>query len=179
MDEAKFDALVHYICARCETLSKLGATTLNKILWYSDAGAYLYFGQPITGAAYVKREFGPVPKAILAARRRLIEAGAIVERDALFHGYSQKQFIALKRPDLSRFTADEISLVDSVIDAICEGHTATSISQLTHDHVWAAAQIGEEIPLFTILGKRGEIDEEDVAWARTEMNRIEPNRVAA
>ena len=36
MDQEKFDALVHYICARCEDPTSLGATKLNKIMWYSD-----------------------------------------------------------------------------------------------------------------------------------------------
>jgi hypothetical protein len=45
VDQAKFDTLVHYFCARCEDPSSLGATKLNKIMWYSDASAYLQLGK--------------------------------------------------------------------------------------------------------------------------------------
>jgi hypothetical protein len=177
MDEAKFDALVHYVCARCEDPSKLGATKLNKILWYCDVGAYLYLGRSVTGATYVKRQFGPVPKDILASRQRLLASGAIAERDALYHGYPQKQLVALMLPDLRRFSADEISLIDAIIASICLNHTAASISNLTHDHVWEAAEIGEELPMYTIFASRkGEIDEDDMAWAKAQMLDVEPHR---
>jgi hypothetical protein len=134
----------------------------------------------MTGATYVKRQFGPVPREILGARQRLVARGAIVERDAPLHGYSQKQFVALTRPDLSRFSADEISLVDHIIDVVCNNHTAASISQLTHDHVWEAAEIGEELPLYTVFAsRRGEIDESDIEWAKETMIRLEPHRAEA
>jgi hypothetical protein len=180
MDEAKFDALVHYVCAKCEDPSTLGATKLNKIMWYCDIGSFLFFGKPMTGANYVKRQFGPVPKQIMASRQRLAARGAIIERDAPLHGYNQRQFIALTKPDLSRFSGDEISLVDDVINTVSNRHTAASISQLTHDHIWEAAEIGEELPLYTVFAaRRGEIDESDLAWGKAEMIRLEPHRATA
>jgi hypothetical protein len=178
MDQAKFDALVHYVCAKCDDPSALGATKLNKVLWYADVLAYLGTGKSITGATYVKRQFGPVPKDIMAARARLTAAGAIVERSALVGAYEQKQMVALARPDVSLFTAEEISVVDDVIDHVCRRHTARSISNLTHDHIWEAAAIGEVIPLSAMHASFiGEVDEDDVAWAKKEMDRIE--RLAA
>jgi hypothetical protein len=180
MNQQKFDALVHYICARCDAPAKLGATKLNKVLWYSDAAAYLSKGHSITGATYIKRQYGPVPKGIMAARQRLVLGRLIIERDGAFFGYPQTQFIALTDPDLSQFTADEISIVDRIIEIVCNDHTATSISQLTHDQVWEAAQIGEEIPLYTVFAScPREITEDDLEWARAEMTRLEPNRLAA
>jgi hypothetical protein len=179
-DQPKFDALVHYICARCDDPSLLGATKLNKILWYSDAIAYLASGHPITGATYVKRQFGPVPRDILASRQRLVARGFLVERQAPFFNYAQIQFITLTPPDLSRFSADEVSIVDRVIEAICRGHSAASISGLTHDQVWEAAEIGEELPIYVILASRaGELTEGDMAWGRSEMLRLEPHRANA
>lgn len=39
----KFKALVHYICWKVEDPRQLGATKLNKILWFSDVLTYLNF----------------------------------------------------------------------------------------------------------------------------------------
>ena len=175
MDINRLDALVHYVCARCDNPNRLGATKLNKVLWYSDVFAFAETGQSITGASYVKRQFGPVPKEIMAARSRLQSNGAVLERKSLHHNYEQIQFIALRPADISMFSAEQISMVDSVLEAICSGHTATSISQLSHDLVWEVAEIGEEIPMAAaaFAGNIGEIDEEDMAWARKEVDRIE------
>jgi len=181
VDDTRLDALVHYVCARCENPSRLGATKLNKVLWYSDVFAYAQEGRSITGAVYVKRQFGPVPKNIMGARNRLVASGAMVERKAMVHGYPQVQFIALQPADISGFTANQISLVDSVVEAICSNHTAASISNRSHDFVWESAEIGEEIPMAAAAfgGNVGEIDEDDVAWARKEIDRIDRVKVPA
>jgi hypothetical protein len=66
-------------------------------------------------------------------------------------------------------------LVDSVLEAICAADTASSVSNFSHDLVWESAEIGEEIPIAAAAfgGNFGEIDENDMAWARKEIDRIE------
>ncbi len=178
MEHVKLDALVHYICFRCENPAQLGATKLNKVLWYSDVFAFARDGVSITGGTYVKRQFGPVPKDILASRARLRASGALIEREMSNYGYPQVQFFALTPADISIFSAEQISLVDSVLDHICSNHTAASISQRSHDLVWEVAAIGEEIPMAAaaFAGNVGEIDEHDMVWARAEVERIESVR---
>ena len=124
---------------------------------------------------YIKRQFGPVPKGIMGARSRLVDSGAIVERDGWNYEYQQKQFVALRPADISGFSPQEISIVDAVLEIICRDHTATSISQLSHDFIWEIAEIGEEIPLSAAAfgGNIGELDEEDISWAKSEVDRIE------
>ena len=65
LDQRKLKALIHYICYQCHDPSVLGATNLNKILWYSDVIAFARAGASITGETYVKQQFGPVPRHIL------------------------------------------------------------------------------------------------------------------
>ena len=139
---------------------------MNKILWYADTRAYLYFGKAITGSKYVKKQFGPVPREIAGVLSELSDEGAIVARDGQLYFYPQRQFISVIDPDISTFTAKEISLVDKLIEIICESHTAQSISDLTHDDIWEMAEIGEEIPYCTIYAaKRGDVCEDDMSWA--------------
>ena len=179
IETSRLDRLVHYVCARCDNPYQLGATKLNKILWYSDVLSFANEGRAITGAVYVKRQFGPVPKDIMATRARLQADGSIIERRVPFHAYNQTQFIALKPADISMFSAEQISLVDTVLQAICSGFTATSISEATHDLVWQAAEIGEEIPLAAaaFAGNIAEIDEDDIAWAEAEVRQFEKEQV--
>jgi len=165
-DFEKFKALVHYICYKTDK-DNLGATKLNKMLWYADTWAYILHGTPITGETYIKRQFGPVPQHVLPAQQDLVDAGRIFVRDAAFHGYEKREYVALRKPYLSLFSADEIHMIDELIGTICHGHTARSISEKTHDRIWELAAIGEEIPYYTVFAaSMGEIDEEDIAWAR-------------
>ena len=166
-DLKKLKALVHYICSKCPDRNLLGATKLNKILWYADALSLETRGEPITKETYIKRQFGPVPKHILEIIKKLEGDDAIAVKNTPFHKYEKKEFVSLKPPDLSLFTAEEISLIDDVIGEICFNHTASSISLASHDRIWELAEIGDELPLETIFASDlNEVTEADVKWAR-------------
>jgi hypothetical protein len=169
----KFEALAHYICYKCQDPTVLGSTKLNKILWYSDVIALQMRGETITGETYVKQQYGPVPKHILETIKKLEKQKDIVVRQADYHGYPKRDFIAMTKPDFSMFSPEEISIVDDVLREVCYNHTATSISLATHDDIWKLADIGEEIPLETAFASSlGDISEDDVRWARRKLSKI-------
>jgi hypothetical protein len=172
-DPDKLKALVHYICWRCEDPTKLGSVKLYKILWRSDFNAYLEFGNPVTGATYVKRQFGPVPSAALSAIQELEREHKLSTRVVEYYGREKKEFFALERPDFSLFSAEEISLVDKEIEYVTEEHTARSISEESHDDIWKMARIGEEIPYYTVFSKPAEITESDIEWAKLTIEELQ------
>jgi hypothetical protein len=171
----KLECLMHYIIWKCQDPTMLGAVKLNKTLWYSDIFAYLETGKSITGVAYIKRQFGPVPKSedFIEATEKLKNEGKIAITEGIYYGKPHRQFVALKLPDISIFSSEEISIVDIMIEEICQKHTALSISKLSHDIIWESADIGEEIPLCTAFAARfGEINEDDIQWAKNEAKRL-------
>lgn len=162
----KFDTLVHHICAKSDT-EKLGAIKLNKILWFSDIVHFLTKGESITGATYIKRQFGPVPQPIVGALERLKAANKLCVAEKVHYGLPKREFITLCEPDLSVFQGEEISLVDDILETITNQHTANSISDATHDEIWEMAEIGETIPYQAVMvSQLGEIDENDFTWAK-------------
>jgi hypothetical protein len=165
-EDEKLEALVHYIIYRCNDPRKLGATKLNKILWYSDITNFLYTGKSISDAKYVKLQHGPVPANLVKVREKLVEEGAIAIRQDIHFGYPQTQAFALTPPNLDYFTATEISRVDEIMTDICENHSAASISAVSHDMIWEAAEIGEEIPLYAVFAaQQADVTQEDIDWA--------------
>lgn len=163
----KFKNLVHYIC-HIANRDELGATKLNKILWYSDITSFINHGAPITGSVYIKREFGPVPRDILQVIDELsLESKILIRNVTLFSGKIRREFITLTEPDIRGFNASEISLVDGITHDICHHYTAESISDESHDKVWELAEIGEEIPYHAVYGAPlGEVTEEHIQWAK-------------
>jgi hypothetical protein len=169
-DKKKFKNLVHYICAqRSANPSSLGATKLNKILWLSDFRAYYNFGESITGARYVKRQFGPVPHQIVPILKELESEGHIEVQDATHYGKTKKQYMVKHGISIEHFPTKEKEIVDEVIKFVCDTHTASSISEASHDHVWKAAEDGEEIPYFTVFAMPGKINEHELEWARMQL----------
>jgi hypothetical protein len=168
----KFKALVHYICWRCSNdPSKLGAVKLNKALWIADLAAYYYLGKPITGARYVKRQFGPAPKAILPVLRKLQEEGKVQIKEDDYYGKKKKSFISLQDASAEFMSDQEKGIVDEVMELVCEKHTAKSISNQSHDLVWKAAEDGEELPLSTVFVKPDTISDEDREWAKGQLEK--------
>lgn len=158
--------LIHYICWKVQDPSKLGATKLNKTLWFSDTIAYRATGRSITNTVYVKRQFGPVPKRVLPVLSELQNEGKIVVRERPYFSYILREFIAIQPASVNIFSAQELEIIDTVLTQICDAHSASSISEITHDDIWKAAEDGEEIPLFAVMGSlSGVITDEDKAWA--------------
>src|SRR5258706_10305733 len=166
MNWDKFKALVHYICEKAEDPSVLGSVKLNKVLWYSDAVHYMVKGQSITGATYVKRQWGPVPTGKVKAIDQLIGEGKIARGHVDHFGHTKDEYIAIQEADKDIFSGEEIALVDQAFDHVCLKHTAKSIIEETHGTIWELAEMGEVLPYETVFAYHlGEVDENDLAWA--------------
>ena len=160
----KFKLVTHYIIANCGDPRKLGATKLNKILWFGDTYAYRFWGESITGSRYLRRKKGPVPENILRVRDQLIKEGKISMKNRRVM-YDPVIFTSLEDPDVSILSEDHIGLLDSLIDQICNDFSAIEISDVSHDDIWESANDGEEIPLeATLVSELGTCRPEVLTW---------------
>ena len=161
----KFKSLVHLVISDCEDPSRLGATRLNKILWFSDIEAYRQTGNSISGTKYMRRKKGPVPAYILQSLKEL-EAEGKVKITEPVEQYSPRLYSSLLDPDLSIFSKYEQGMVKSIAKEICDNFSADEISELSHDDVWKAANEGEDIPLSaTLVSSSGDYRPEVINWA--------------
>jgi hypothetical protein len=176
LDRDRFDSLVHYIIAMCPDPAKLGSTKLQKILWKSDTRTYMLERRPITGAKYRKREYGPATDEFWRSCERLSEKGLIKYwRDEAFApGRKKDVYQSLANPNVGFLTNAQRKTVDHWIDEICLRHTAKSISDETHGYAWEIAQMGEELPLYSVFvdDLPHEPDEKARTWAEAEIKRL-------
>lgn len=164
--DARLSEVTHYVIAHC-TPEKLGATKLNKVLWYSDVTFYRLHGRTITGEeAYEKRQFGPVPKNINTILRSLRTAGKIKEQVNPTPAGPRREFVWLEAPAVENFSGEEIDVLRDVMEQVCEGHSAASISDLTHDALWDETEIGQEMSIKAGAIFPAEITADAVRWAR-------------
>jgi len=155
-NDIKFRELILFISERSEGDVPFGAVKLNKLLFYADFLAFLKFGKAITWQKYQKLEQGPCPRNLLPTLRELEKSADIIQVDRDFHGYKQKRVVAIREPDLSMFSAEEIALVTQLIDEF-KGMSAKQMSETSHDFIgWQLAEIGEDIPYEVALVKFGD-----------------------
>lgn len=160
----KLHELIVYIAAKTVDDDKFGDTHLNKVLFFSDAFALQRLGKSITTAPYRKHANGPTCRALLPARRELVEKGDV----EVFPGVGGwKYTVARREPNLVDFDEAEIALVDRVI-GLFQGKSAKTISDLAHDMSpgWNLVDLDEDIPLETQLISRTPVPPEVLDRAR-------------
>jgi len=171
----KFENLVHYVIASCPDTAKLGSVKLHKILWKADTAHYSIHRRSITGAKYVKRQWGPTAKALLRARESLSTDGKI--RNWRDHGFSfghPKDVYVSQKPPQAMLSAEEQQIVDHWVREIVLKHTAESISEDSHGYAWEIAAMGEELPMNSVFVERIKEEPSDKAlgWAKEEARRL-------
>ncbi|HZQ11472.1 MAG TPA: Panacea domain-containing protein [Pseudolabrys sp.] len=160
-DKAKFKRLVHYVAWKAGKRDWFGAVKLNKVLWYADARTYVLRGTSITGETYVREKFGPVPRHIKQICTEMEREGTL----KVFKEGKLTRVVATEPPDANWFSREELQSINYWIEHIDKEHTATSISDATHDYVWQQAKMYEELPLYAyrVLRIPEELRDEDLS----------------
>lgn len=162
----KMRELILYIALRCHTDEHFGKTKLNKLLFFADFQAYDMLGRSITNMEYQALDQGPAPRAMVPLLKQLVESHDLIVQDVPRFSYTQSRPIALRSPDLSIFTADEIALVDGIISQYWD-FTATQMSDATHElDGWKLADPGETIPFGAVFEVTNDIPPAALAFAR-------------
>jgi len=154
MDDSKLRELILYIADKCQVHNLFGKVKLNKILFFSDFLYYQRTGESITGFTYIKQEMGPVPYRMWEIIEEMRAAGelAIVPRQCYTH--TQQRPTPLRAPDLSRFSAPEIALVDNVVEEFRE-RTADEVSALSHLFIgYDLVDLNDEIPYYSVYCRK-------------------------
>lgn len=164
--------VVHYIIARTPP-EMLGATKLNKVLWFVDCYAYRKWGESLTGLThYIRLKNGPVPEGLTDALRGLKSEGKVLENPQPTPVGTRREFLSIGEPDLSDMTAEHIDLIHSVIEAI-RPHSAQSVSDLTHDALWEAVADGASMSVAAGSVTPQPMSDDAWRWAQAEAARID------
>ena len=145
-DPRKFRELILFIAEKSTGDGFFADTHMNKVLFWSETYAVQYLGRPIAGARYQKLERGPAARALMPARRAMVEAG-----DAEIKKAGRKTVTkARRKPDLTLFSDDELRLVERVIAQV-GGRPAEDVSDESHklSAGWKMVELKEDIPLGT------------------------------
>ena len=162
----KMREAILYVCVASQADEAFGSVKLNKLLFYTDFQAYLRRGKSVTGQEYQKLKNGPAPRVMLPLLEQMKRDGELAIANTTFRGWRQKRPLALRDPNLSSFTADEIAEIDQVLRQFLH-YTATQISNLSHDFQgWKLAKEGETIPYSSALLRHEELTDHERQWAQ-------------
>ena len=164
LDREKLKEAVWLIASHCPP-EELGNVKLHKILYFSDMLFFLHEGQPITGVEYLKQKFGPVARHLSAAIGELSLEGKITVSEQEYFGLYKKSYVPKLSFERQHLSAEEAELIVEVADFV-RGRSARQISEMSHNAVWEAAEMGEILPYFTALRLAPtEVTDSDRNWA--------------
>ena len=144
-DDTKTEELILYVASRIESDESAGRTKLHRILYFSDRANLVEHGSTITDGAYQKAPQGPTLRRMLPLLDKLEESGAAKTVERISFGKKQKKVVALRDPDLSMFSPEEIANVDLTIQQFW-GKSAKEASDISHEDAgWIAADDGGPI----------------------------------
>ncbi len=170
-DQAKTKELLVYVAHKLSSNEKFGAIMFNKALYFIDNVSYLKRGKPISSFKYVKQKLGPTPEpsTFLTLRNELIQSGTLLNQESVFFGRIQQKLVASREPIYDFFDKEEIILIDEIISEVSK-YNGTEISDITHQYPsWQVAMPREELPYYTFLLSSKSPSEEDISWAKSEM----------
>lgn len=157
--------LILYISQKSRHDIKFSATKLNKILFYSDFVSFKTYGQPITGAQYMRLEYGPVPTHLMPIRQEMVERGEIVIQKREYWTRTQDVVKPLRPANIDHlFTPTQIALVDEIIEELWE-LDANEVSARSHKRGWKVANYRDAIPYEAIFLSDEALTEDDMEWA--------------
>ncbi len=141
----KFKEVLLYILNKVGSKPNIGETVLYKLLYFIDFDYYEKYEEQLIGATYIKNHYGPTPVEFKKIVDRMIKNKEIVKVENKYFQYPQTKYLPLRKPDLSVLKANEIELIDNVLNRLSDKN-ASEISEYSHNDVpWLTTGNGEKI----------------------------------
>jgi transcriptional regulator with XRE-family HTH domain len=141
----KFKEVLLYILSKAGSKPNIGETVIYKLLYFIDFDFYEKYEEQLVGATYMKNEYGPTPVEFIKIVDQMINSEEIEKVKSGYFNYPQTKYLPLRKPDLTKFMANEIEVIDDVLNRLSDMNAA-QISAYSHSDVpWLTTGDGETI----------------------------------
>ena len=141
----KFKEVLVYILDKVGSKPNVGETVIYKLMYFIDFDFYEKYEEQLIGATYIKNHYGPTPVEFKKIIEQMEKEEELVKVKDQYFQYPQTKYLPLRSPNLSKFNANEIKLIDEVLEKLSH-FTANQISDYSHGDVpWLTTENGEII----------------------------------
>lgn len=141
----KFKEVLLYILNKVGAKENIGETVIYKILYFIDFDFYEKYEEQLIGATYIKNKFGPTPIEFVKIVGKMLKDKDIEKVKSEYFNFPQTKYLPHRKPDLVKLKANEIEVIDDVLNKLSEMN-ANQISAYSHNDVpWMATGDGEVI----------------------------------
>ena len=144
INQAKYENAILYFVRHCNN-RYLGATKLNKLLYYLDFLNYRDRGKSVTGDDYYHMQYGPIPSAVDTVMGALCESEKLKVAGSPFGEVVRKIYKAEENPDLTVFSEEEQQLLADICKEFKDYDTNKIIAQTHLEAPWFYSRPHEKI----------------------------------
>jgi transcriptional regulator with XRE-family HTH domain len=141
----KFREVLLYILTKVGSKPNVGEAVLYKLLYFIDFNYYEKYEEQLVGATYIKNTYGPTPKEFIKIVSDMEKRQELMKVEDKYFQYPQRKYLPLRSPDLSVLQAQEIKMIDEVLERLSDMN-ANKISDYSHNDVpWITTRNGDVI----------------------------------
>jgi transcriptional regulator with XRE-family HTH domain len=141
----KFREIFLYILNKVASKPNIGETVIYKLLYFIDFDFYEKYEEQLIGATYIKNRYGPTPVEFKKIVEKMINDKQVVTVKDSYFDYPQTKYLPLRKADLSGLKANEVELIDGVLNKLSDMN-ASQISDYSHNDVpWLTTENGKVI----------------------------------
>ncbi len=136
----KFKEVLLYILNKVGSRPNIGETVMYKLLYFIDFDFYEKYEEQLMGATYIKNHYGPTPLEFKKIVKKMIDSKELVKVEDQYFKYPQTKYLPLREPDLTLLKANEIEMINDVLNRL-SFMNASQISDYSHNDVpWLTAE---------------------------------------
>lgn len=141
----KFKEVLLYILNKVGAKENIGETVIYKLLYFIDFDFYEKYEEQLIGATYIKNKYGPTPVEFVKIVEKMIRDEEIEKVKSEYFKLQQTKYLPLRKPDMTKLLANEIEVIDDVLNRLSEMN-ASQISAYSHnDAPWMTTADGGAI----------------------------------
>jgi transcriptional regulator with XRE-family HTH domain len=141
----KFKEVLLYILNKVGAKENIGETVIYKLLYFIDFDFYEKYEEQLVGATYIKNKYGPTPVEFVKIIEKMIKDEEIEKVKSEYFKLQQTKYLPRRKPNLAKLKANEIEVIDDVLNRLSEMN-ASQISAYSHNDVpWMTTEDGETI----------------------------------
>jgi transcriptional regulator with XRE-family HTH domain len=141
----KFKEVLIYILNKVGAKENIGETVIYKLLYFIDFDFYEKYEEQLIGATYIKNKYGPTPVEFAKIVEQMTSHEEIMKVKSEYFNFPQTKYLPRRKPDLAKLKANEIEVIDDVLNKLSEMN-ASQISAYSHNDVpWMTTEDGEAI----------------------------------
>ncbi|KPJ59964.1 MAG: repressor protein [Latescibacteria bacterium DG_63] len=141
----KFKEVLLYILNRVGSKPNIGETVIYKLLYFIDFDYYEKYEEQLIGATYVRNNYGPTPREFKKIVGEMIKDKEVERVESDYFSFPQRKYLPVRKPDLSDLKANEIEVIDDVLNRLSDMNAA-QISAYSHNDVpWLTTERNQVI----------------------------------